>query len=71
MVRLHVLHCAVLRPCAWLRPMQGAPPAIHAALGGTFAQLITVTGQPQYRSERVSHGLAHGQQLSACCFAEL
>lgn len=31
----------------------GAPPAIHAALGGTFAQLITVTGQPQYRSERV------------------
>ncbi|KAL4452636.1 hypothetical protein ABPG75_008298 [Micractinium tetrahymenae] len=31
---------------------QNCPRAIHAALGGTFAQLITVVEAPQYRSER-------------------
>ncbi|PSC74217.1 ubiquitin specific peptidase 24 isoform A [Micractinium conductrix] len=31
---------------------QGCPRAIHAAMGGTWAQLITVVDAPQYRSER-------------------
>lgn len=30
----------------------GAPRAIHAALGGTFAQVITVAGRPELRSQR-------------------
>jgi len=30
----------------------GSPPAIQAALGGTFAQVITVAGRPELRSER-------------------
>lgn len=34
--------------------MKLRPRAIHAALGGTFAQLITVIEAPQHRSERVS-----------------
>ena len=34
--------------------VQGCPRAIHAAMGGTWAQLITVVDAPQYRSERVS-----------------
>ena len=31
---------------------QGHPRAIHAALGGSFAQIITVAGHPDLRSER-------------------
>ena len=31
----------------------GRPRAIHTALGGTFAQLITVIEAPQHRSEKV------------------
>jgi ubiquitin carboxyl-terminal hydrolase 9/24 len=30
----------------------GRPRAIHAALGGAFAQVITVIGAPEHRSER-------------------
>ncbi len=31
---------------------RGHPRAIHAALGGTFAQVITVAGRPELRSQR-------------------
>ncbi|KAG7672415.1 putative Ubiquitin carboxyl-terminal hydrolase 24 [Nannochloris sp. 'desiccata'] len=31
---------------------EGHPRAIHAALGGTFAQVITVAGRPELRSQR-------------------
>lgn len=50
----------------------GRPRAIHAALGGTFAQLITVIEAPQHRSERVGGrgaggaGLGTGRRAAAC-----
>ena len=46
---------------------QQRPRAIHAALGGTFAQLITVIEAPQHRSERVSAASAGAPRCAWAC----